>query len=292
MSKKSSVTFEEDETSTLQCLSAPCMFPLRAYAMHKGKYTKDDLLFSQTNSFGTFRAVFCVTQPALVCCDEGASGSESCLLQPLPYFLFTLVEFSVLLALTIADAVDRNARAAGCDGASCPLGWELEVPHWGLVFVFIFLVLRVELMIRFWLASYADRLQSEYFRMDARLAWIAHDLGYATTMTAAVVFWIFHRDGDKHGPITDALYSMGFVFGCLELLVSRMPFVPAHIVWVFFIAFLDFAVVLAADGTVRYDNPLEILVATIVIIMLYGFFMGVAYGRDKILLAHGPFDPL
>lgn len=188
---------------------------------------------------------------------------------------FTIVWSCVMIVWLVLPAVFDQVQA-GPDR----MGWEFDFSHWAVVLCVAFWIGRIVLCCFTFTWSYEKRTTTYDHEWLWRPMWFCYSVGYPILATAAPVYGIYHRDGQRVTVATDALYWSGFTIVLLEMIVFKLPFVPAHVIWILALVLLDAMVTLVAYGSTRLNFG-EGVVAFWFLILWYGLVSLAALMREK-----------
>jgi len=130
--------------------------------------------------------------------------------------------------------------------------------------------------------GYSERFERHDMPIQFLLAWVCFTLCSVSVFVDAITYQIYHRSNEAYGngQLTDVLVWYAFTCVTLDLLFSRMPLLPAHMVWTFVLVALDAIVCLAVYGQMRY-SPFHLVVAFLIFAVSYiGWSMWTIY-RDQ-----------
>lgn len=167
---------------------------------------------------------------------DAMTNPQSC---DAPHFTFawSVLVLATVVPLSWAETNDRLLRFAECESknytrcvAISP--WGFDYGHWSLAWMCLWYFLRVLLIIKYRGVTLAHRRVGRPMPALAKAAWFAHVNGVPATIAAWLVYLVFSRDGEAHGPLTDASYAVNGVVAILDVLLFKMVLLYAHVVWI------------------------------------------------------------
>lgn len=250
--------------------------------------------FSHTLSYGRFVWLDSLISPS--CTD---TGEYSCARLEVPAVTLTwsvtvVVTTSTIAALETADrwqrfeqcrAAAEAAAATNATNAPCVSlsPWFFDFGHWTFMWFLLFHVCRIALIVQHRTTSrVARRADRGPPSLLARVAWFAHVNGVPGTIVAGILYAIYTRDGELHGPLTDASYVLNAAFAVLDVWFFRMVLLYAHVVWVVATAAVYAAIMMWRS----YHRPDEVVLACALLGVVYTAIADFSMMRDTFYRNH------
>lgn len=248
-------------------------------------FTIQNIWFTHTPTYGRFVWLDALISPA---CSDSQSKTCSTLEVPGVTLVWSVVVVVVVVVIAALETQDRWRRFYACvDAHTAPCvalsPWFFDFGHWTLLWFVTFYVARIVLIVQ-----HRDDTRVK-LREDrgppslvAKIAWFAHVVSVPGTIAAGLLYALFSRDGELHGPLTDASYILNAVFAVLDVWFFRMVLLYAHVVWVVATAAV-YAVLMLPRS---YHNPIELVVACVVLGVVYTVIADFSMMRDTFYRNH------
>ena len=271
-------------------------------------YAWQNLWFTSNVTHGHFMWFEALTFPAL--CDR----SDQCASLEVPAFTFAwcVVVLSVLVPIAARETIDRVHRYQQCrveESASASASaanatdvavavavaapptpcvpvspWLFDFGHWSLMWMFVYFACRMAMILQYRDASPPERraLRTAQPTPLARLAWFAHVNGIPGTIVASIMYAVFLRSSELHGPLTDASYALNAIFAAIDVWFFRMVLLHVHVAWIVLSGALYAALMLPRS----YHRPEELLVACLLLVVVYSTIADFSMMRDSYYRHH------
>lgn len=239
--------------------------------------------FGHELSYGRFAWLDALTSPA--CSDRGEG--ESCEVPGIT-IAWSVAALAIVASLAAAEAADRADRFAACAGrgnSSCVAvsPWLFDYGHWSVIWLCAYLAARAALAVQYRdFSAVRRRADQGPPTLLARAAWFAHVNGVPGTIAAGLVYVVFSRDGELHGPLTDASYAVNALVAVVDVWFFRMVLLYAHVVWIV----LSGAVYAALMLPRNYHRPEEVATGCALIALVYWVVADVSMMRDAFYYDH------